>query len=253
MTKRFENKIVVVTGATSGIGWETAVSFAREGATVIGTGRNQDRLDALSQEIDLALTVDVTSDAEVQMLADTVRDRYGRLDVLVNNAGIGLFKDWADTTHAEFENVLAVNLVGVVRVCQALLPLVLESDAGNVTMVSSVAGKRGYAKHGAYCASKHGLIGYSSALRADLKEAGVTVSVVCPPAVDTPFFENAGYMTFHEDHVGLTLATAPQIAEELLDAVANNEHERIITTRAKVLYAMSLVSPKLLEFVQRFK
>jgi len=253
MNKRFENKIVVVTGATSGIGWETAVSFAREGATVIGTGRNQDRLDALSQEIDLALTVDVTSDAEVQMLADTVRDRYGRLDVLVNNAGIGLFKDWADTTHAEFENVLAVNLVGVVRVCQALLPLVLESDAGNVTMVSSVAGKRGYAKHGAYCASKHGLIGYSSALRADLKEAGVTVSVVCPPAVDTPFFENAGYMTFHEDHVGLTLATAPQIAEELLDAVANNDHERIITTRAKVLYAMSLVSPKLLEFVQRFK
>ena len=253
MTKRFENKIVVVTGATSGIGWETAIAFAREGATVIGTGRNQDRLDALSQEIDLALTVDVTSDAEVQMLADTVKDRYGRLDVLVNNAGIGLFKDWADTTHAEFENVLAVNLLGVVRVCQALLPLVLESEAGNVTMVASVAGKRGYAKHGAYCASKHGLIGYSSALRADLKEAGVTVSVVCPPAVDTPFFENAGYMTFHEDHVGLNLATAPQIAEELLEAVANNERERIITTRAKVLYAMSLVSPKLLEFVQRFK
>ncbi|MCP4809478.1 MAG: SDR family NAD(P)-dependent oxidoreductase [Proteobacteria bacterium] len=236
---RFSDQVVVISGATSGIGLSLARAFTREGAKVVALGRNQDRLAQVGREVDLAMTCDVTSDKQVEVAIDAAVARYGRIDVLVNNAGVGLFEDVLDTSMGQLEQVMAVNLVGMARLTQAALPSLIESR-GRVVQIASVAGQRGYARHTAYCASKHAMIGWSEALRCDVAGA-VDVVVVCPPAVDTTFFENAGYTTFEEDHPGLQLWTADQVAEETLDATHRREARRILGLRAKALYAASLV------------
>jgi hypothetical protein len=243
----------VITGATSGIGRSCALAFSREGATVIGTGRDQTRLADLDAHVDLALTLDVTDPKSVEVATQAVLDRYGRVDVLVNNAGIGLFSSWQDTDVSAMQKLMDVNLYGVVRVTQALLPSMLAANTGAVVNIASVAGRRGYAKHTAYCASKHALMGWSEGLRCDLAGTGVDVVVVCPPAVRTPFFENAGYMTFDEDHPGLVPMTPDEVAEGTLDATAKRRRVEILSPRAKALYLASVVAPGLLDRVRGMK
>ncbi len=252
MTTSFRDKVVVVTGATSGIGLEAARKFTRAGAKVVGTGRDQARLADLQKEVDLALTMDVTDATSVEIGAAAVLDRYGGVDVVVNNAGVGLFMPWQQTPVAEVERVMAVNLYGAIRVAHAFLPSLINRK-GVLVQVASVAGRRGYAKHTAYCASKHALIGFSESLRYDLKGTGCSVVVVCPPAVRTPFFENAGYMTFDEDHPGLKPMTPAEVADGILEATANRSRTAILSPRAKLLDAINQVSPALLERIQKYK
>lgn len=253
MSTRFSDQVVVITGATSGIGRSCALAYAREGATVVGTGRDQARLADLAPHVDLALTLDVTDAKSVEAATQAIIDRHGRVDVLVNNAGIGLFSPWQDTDVSAMQRVMDVNLYGVVRVTRALLPTMLAADRGAVVNIASVAGRRGYAKHTAYCASKHALMGWSEGLRCDLAGTGVDVVVVCPPAVRTPFFENAGYMTFDEDHPGLVPMTPDEVAEGTLDATEKRRRVEILSPRAKALYLASVVAPGLLDRVRGMK
>lgn len=251
--RTFVNKVVVVTGATSGIGLETARRFAATGAKVVGTGRDQARLAELAKEVDLALTMDVTDDTSVKIATAAILKRYGgKVDVLVNNAGIGLFKPWEETDIAAIEKVMAVNFYGAVRVARALLPALIASG-GVLVQVASVAGRRGYAKHTAYCASKHALVGWSESLRYDLAKTEADVVVVCPPAIRTPFFENAGYMSFEADHPGLQTMPTPEVANEILKAATDRPDTVILSNRAKLLDALNFVSPPLLRRVQVYK
>lgn len=253
MGQRFRDQIVVITGASSGIGLECARAFTAEGATVVGTGRDQERLAALGREVDLALTLDVTDEGSVAIAAQAVLDRYGRVDVLVNNAGVGLFRPWDETSIDDMRRLMDVNVWGSVRVTNRLLPAMLDAGRGVIVNVASVAGRRGYKKHTAYCASKHAMIGWSEGLRCDLAGTGVDVVVVLPPAVRTPFFENAGYTTFDEDHPGLVPMSPEAVAEGLLDATASRARTKILSPRAKVLYGLSIVAPDLLDRVRGMK
>jgi short-subunit dehydrogenase len=250
---RFKDQVVLVTGATSGIGLQAALAFAGEGAVVVGTGRDRARLDALAARVASVDLLDVTSDASVRGAVGRILDRHGRIDVLVNNAGVGLFKTWQQTPVDEMQRIMDVNLYGAVRVTRELLPAMLERRSGAIVNVASVAGKRAYAKHTAYCASKHALIGWSEALRCDLADTGVDVVVVCPPAVRTPFFENAGYMTFDQDHPGMVPMTPEDVATGILDATARRNRQSILSARAKVLYGLSLLSPGFVDTLRRFK
>lgn len=248
----FVNKVVVVTGATSGIGRETAVRFAAAGARVVATGRSQERLAEVAGVVDLALTLDVTDDTSVAIATAAVLDRYGGVDVVVNNAGIGLFSAWEDTDIAAIARVMDVNFYGAVRVARAFLPSLI-ARKGVLLQVASVAGRRGYARHTAYCASKHALIGWSESVRHDLAGTGASVVVVCPPAVRTPFFENAGYHTFDEDHPNLVTMTPGAVADGVLDAAHRRPDRVILSPRARALDALNFVSPRLLRVVQGFK
>lgn len=248
----FAGKVIVVTGATSGIGLCAARRFAAAGAKVVGTGRDQERLAELQREVDLALTLDVTDPDSVTMATAAVLDRYGGVDVLVNNAGRGLFKAWQDTPVEAIDQVMQVNFYGAVRVAHAFLPS-LVARKGVLVQVASVAGRRGYAKHTAYCASKHALIGFSESLRLDLAGTGASVVVVCPPAVRTPFFENAGYMTFDEDHPNLTPMTPEQVADGIVEATAKRTRTAILSPRAKLLDALAFAAPTVLERLQKYK
>lgn len=252
MRGSLQDRVVVVTGATSGIGRATARKFAAAGAKVVATGRDQRRLAEVAAEVDCALTLDVTDRASVAIFAASVLDRHGGVDVLVNNAGVGLFQPWDETDEAALRRVLDVDFFGQVAVANALLPSLI-ARRGVLVQVASVAGKRGYPKHTAYCAAKHALVGWSEALRCDLRGTGCDVVVVCPPAVRTPFFENAGYHTFDEDHPGLVPMTADAVADGILDATRTRPRTAILSPRAKALYALSVVAPGVLDRMQRLK
>ncbi|MCB9777259.1 MAG: SDR family NAD(P)-dependent oxidoreductase [Alphaproteobacteria bacterium] len=251
--QRFQDAVVVVTGATSGIGASLARAFAAEGAQVVGTGRDQARLMDLAGRIALPLTLDLTRQRSVDAVAQTVLDRFGRVDVLVHNAGIGQFRTWSDTAVDDIQKVMDVNLYGAVRLTRALLPAMVERGDGVVCSIASVAGERGYPKHTAYCASKHALIGWSRALQKDLRGTGVDVVIVCPPAVDTPFFENAGFADYKAQHPGLALMHPDAVAAGTLDAVQRRAGQVILSPRARVLWLLDKLAPPVVERLQRWK
>jgi short-subunit dehydrogenase len=256
-SSRFADQTILITGATSGIGRALARALTQEGATVIGTGRDQARLMELDGDVDLALTMDVTDPSSVEIAAATVHDRCGRIDVLINNAGVGLFSSVMETSEEELSRILEVNVVGVSRVTRAFLPAMLEGSRadrrGAIVNIASVAGRRGYPKHTAYCASKHALIGWSRSLRKDMRGTNVDVVVICPPAVQTPFFENAGYMTFDEDHPGLKLMTADEVAAGTLDALASRTFETVLGTKAQALDLLDRFAPSAVDRLQIWK
>ncbi len=243
------DQVVVVTGASSGIGAATALAFAQAGAKVVGLGRDQARLQKMAEKLDLVLTMDVTRPESIEIAAAAVLDRYGHIDVLVNNAGVGLFVEEAETEEEALRDLMEVNFFGMRRVTRAFSASLLENK-GVLVQVASVAGLRGYARHTAYCASKHALIGWSEALRAEWGPKGASVVIVCPPAIDTPFFDHAGYTDFRKDHPRLHLLSPERVAAEILDGVRHRRHRVIIGLRAKVLYTLFCVAPGMLERVR---
>ena len=248
MGSRFNDQVVVISGASSGIGHALARAFAAEGALVVGLGRDQARLAELGQYVDLALTCDVTKPRSVQVAAQAVRARYGRVDVLVNNAGLGLFEAVEQTSEEQLLQLLQVNVVGMQRLTRALLPE-LRQARGRLVQMASIAGTRGMPKHAAYCASKHALIGWSDSFRAE--ETELSVTIICPPGVDTPFFDNAGHPSFREDNPDIPLLSAEEVASETLEACLRGERRRILGHRARALHAANQLAPGALEALRR--
>jgi len=189
-----KGKIVLITGASSGIGALTAKLLAKKGAVPVLTARSADKLREWSQRMPgehAAYPMDVTDAAQVQATAAQVRERFGRIDVLVNNAGYGEFVPFVDADLAHFEDMMDVNYLGVVRCTQAVLPDMLRAGGGHIVNVASLAGKIGTARSSAYAATKHAVIGLTESLRLELRGTGVLVSAVNPGPIATPFFDRA--------------------------------------------------------------
>lgn len=233
---RFADQVALVTGATDGIGRALARALGAEGATVVGTGRDEGRLLALAGEVTLSLRLDVTDEDDVAMAAAAVLDRFGRVDLLVNNAGQGLFRSWDQTSARDLERLLDVNLLGAVRVSRALLPAMVAAGKGAVVNVASVAGLSGFPEQTAYCASKHALVGWSRALRRELQGTGVRVMVVHPPVVETAFFARAGKPDFFQ-HFRRQRLSPEAAAAAILDAVARGASEALLTPGSLLSWA----------------
>jgi short-subunit dehydrogenase len=250
MSQDFSGQVVFITGASSGIGLALAAAFRESGARVAGTSRDAGRLPGW---LELGLEMDVTDAESVTAAAAATEAVLGRVDILVNNAGVGLFMSWEETSLVEYHRLMDVNFYGTVRVTQALLPGMLERGSGSLVNIASVASERGYAKHTAYCASKHAMLGWSKGMRKDLKGSGVRVVDICPPAIDTPFFTNAGFLDYREQHPGLSLMSPEEVAAQTLAAVARGERGRILGARAKALWLLDTLAPSAIDLLQRLK
>ena len=249
-------KTVLITGATSGIGWETALLFAANGFRVVALGRDHQRLNALKAEIPepekhLFVVCDLGDIKAIKPALEAALHQCGSIDILVNNAGQGLFKPLEAASSAEEQALLTVNLLAPMEITRIVLPL-MKKNGGIIVNVSSVAGKRTFKNLTAYCASKFGLIGFSNSLRRELKfhQIPISVSVVCPPATRTNFFKNAHYLNFEEDHPSLTLVDPQVVAREIWKAVRHKKREVIITPRAKLLDKMASIFPAFTEWLE---
>ena len=192
----FRNKVVLVTGASSGIGRATALAFAAAGARVVLVARRRALLEevaVLAGGEAVVLEADVTRQDDVRACFAAARNRFGRVDVVVNNAGILRPAPVTEIAAADLEAMLRVNLFGALFVMQEAVPLMLAQGGGSIVNVASLAGRRGVTPLGGYCASKFALIGLTEALRMELHGGPVHVGLVLPGVVETPMVEQVTY------------------------------------------------------------
>ncbi|MEM4718729.1 MAG: SDR family oxidoreductase [Nitrososphaerota archaeon] len=190
---RLQGKISIVTGAARGIGRATAMLFAREGggvviADVLEEGREvADEINRMmGSEVAVYVKTDVSREEDVKNMVEEALKRFGKIDVLVNNAGIGHFKDITETSSAEWDRVISVNLKGAFLCCKYVIPHMIRAGGGSIVNVSSIVGVRGGERCPTYAASKAGLIGLTKALAIDLMKYNIRVNAVAPRAIETP-------------------------------------------------------------------
>ena len=192
LSKRLENKIAIVTGASRGIGREIALVLAREGAQLVLTSRNLESLQAVATEIEdtgglspLCLALDVKNAEKVQEIADKTLDNYKRVDILVNNAGVtrdGLFVRMAE---ADWDEVLDTNLKGTFLCMRAVSKIMMKQRAGRIINVASVIGLTGNAGQANYAASKAGIIALTKSVARELGSRNVLVNAIAPGFIET--------------------------------------------------------------------
>ena len=185
------NAVVIITGASAGIARATAIEFARHGANVVLAARRQDRLEAVAAECRafghdaIAVRADVGRRDDIERVVQAALDRFGRIDVLVNNAGFGFSGTVEETTESDMRELMDVNFMGVVHSIQATLPSMKTRPYGRIVAVASTAGLKGYAYVSAYVAAKHAVVGLVRALALELATTPITVNAVCPGFTDT--------------------------------------------------------------------
>lgn len=189
------DKVVIITGASSGIGTEIAKSLAAEGAKLVLTGRSAERLAAARDQLGdtpvHTTLADVTSPADCQRVVDEAVEQFGTVDVLVNNAGYAPPAPLLDTDEALWDITIDTCLKGVYLMTQAAVRVMLPKGGGTILQISSVAGKNGYPRRTAYCAAKWGVEGFTAALRAELGSEGIRAHTINPGAVATPWWDTA--------------------------------------------------------------
>jgi 2-hydroxycyclohexanecarboxyl-CoA dehydrogenase len=187
---RLGGKIAIVTGAGQGIGQAIAAKLAAEEATVIVTDMDQVKAEQTAARLPgaLALRADVTDRDGMQAVADRVRQQFGRIDVLVNNAGWDKASPFVDSEPADWDRAIAVNLYGVLHACKAVLPVMAEQGSGAVVNLGSDAGRVGSSGEAVYSAAKGGVIAFTKSLAREMARHQVRVNCVCPGPTDTALF-----------------------------------------------------------------
>jgi 3-oxoacyl-[acyl-carrier protein] reductase len=187
--------VTAITGASAGIGEATAVAIAAEGGSVVVGARRRDRLDALADELGdrvAVVAMDVRDPAGSRRLVDAAIERFGRLDALVANAGIGAYGGIMDLTDQQLSDMMDTNVAGTVWPIRAVVPHFLEAGTGDIVIVASVAGLRGAGDEAVYAATKFAQVGLAGGLDRELREKGVRVSTICPGGTATEFAMGAG-------------------------------------------------------------
>lgn len=179
------NKVILLTGASSGIGYDTAVALAQQGHKVYAAARRVDRMEPLRQYGIVPLKMDVTDEASMQEGVKTLLDAEGRIDVLINNAGYGYFGAVENVPMDDARNQLEVNVFGLARLCQLVLPTMRAQHSGRIINTASVAGRAVFYYGGWYHVSKYAVESLSDAMRMELKPFGIDVVIIEPGAIKT--------------------------------------------------------------------
>jgi NAD(P)-dependent dehydrogenase (short-subunit alcohol dehydrogenase family) len=226
MGDRFKDQVVVITGGGRGIGRATALEFAEEGATCVLAGRRMDALATAARECHHSggrgevVRCDVAIEGHLQALVDGAMSKFGRIDVLVNNAGVISGGRLDEIAPEDVERMTTVNVWAPIRLTQLVLPHMRAAKRGTVVNVSSVAGRVGLPYYVTYCASKFAMRGFSEALRRELARDGIHVMAVFPGPTATDLVESVDL-----GGLGMSLATAEQVGRAIVRGVRWREQE----------------------------
>ncbi len=234
MIKSFAGKTVLITGASSGIGRALAHRLGAEGAQLILTARSKERLDQVASEVSPAeaevYPADLCDTASIDALCEDVQRRYGRIDILINNAGVGLYAPSYDTSPKSVRRLVDLNFLAPVELTRRFSPTI--PRGGAVVNISSIAGKVPLPWLTLYSASKYALNAFSDGLRMELGKRGIAVLCVCPGYVDTPFRTNVLQGTIPEKVAGQSrfMITADECAQATLEGLRKGKRT-VVTPR----------------------
>lgn len=223
------NKVVLITGASSGIGAVMAQQFAAKGAIPVLTARRTDKLKQIASGLPgrhAVYAMDVTKTVEVGEVVTRIIAEFGRIDILINNAGFGIFETFAEAPLTHFEEMMDVNYLGLVRCTQAVLPHMLAAGSGHIVNIASMAGKIGSAKSTGYSATKHAVLGFTNSLRMELARTGVTVTAINPGPIATPFFDKADPSGNYVKNISWFMLKPEKVVKQLMHAIEKNIPEK---------------------------
>ena len=228
----FKDKVVLITGASSGIGEATAMEFSKKGASIILVSRDNEKLEIVSQKLEqfknkvLVCPCDVSIKSEVESMSKNVLEKFGHIDILVNNAGFAIYGSVSELSIEEIESQMQTNYFGMVYCIKNFLPSMIEQRSGHIVNVASVAASFGLPGIASYCASKFAMLGFSEGLQHELKNTGVGVTVVSPIIVRTNFFDHPSFETMPK--YSPTSLSAKTVAKAVVKASSSPRLEIIV-------------------------
>jgi len=239
MARRIEDAVVVITGASSGIGRATAVEFARRNARLVLAARNESNLEkteelcrkAGARDV-LVVPTDTTQEDEVQELASQAAEEFGRMDVWINNAGVGLYGSFEDTPIEDYRQLLETNLFGYIYGARAVLPYFRKQGTGVLINVGSQVSLGGLPYNNAYTTSKYAVRGFSDSLRQELVDTDIEVCTVYPASTDTPFFEHAANYSGREVQPLGSVDKPEKVARIIVETAENPKPEVLVSPGA---------------------
>lgn len=225
MSGKLQGKVAIVTGASAGIGEATAIALAAEGAKVAIVARRSDRLNEVAERITqsggeaLAIVADITDDTQIKALIDKTKTTWGQIDIVVNNAGIALIGEVAKSDPADWRRMIDLNLIALMNVTHAVLPILQAQGSGHIVNVSSVAGRTVRVGIGGYNASKWGVTAFSEALRQEVSTQNIRVTVIEPGMVNTEIDRHITELGARQRSEALRKSITPLESEDVAAAI----------------------------------
>jgi len=230
-------KSAIVTGASSGIGKEIAIAFAKNGANVLAVARSKTKLDTLTNDCQsfkgkvVGFQADLQDKIHLKQLVDKAVNSFGSVDILVNNAGIGYERPFSEQSPDQIDSVISTNLMAPMYLTKLILPVLLKNKTGVIMYVTSLAGKIGFPNLAPYSASKFGLEGFAETIREEVKDRGIKVVVVRPGVTDTDFFAKAGMNEFYSEVRKSNKIHPPsRVSDEILSKIESLPDEIVVGT-----------------------
>lgn len=239
MMKKLDGKVALITGASAGIGYAAAQALIGEGARLVLTARRAERLEQLTREAQVAGTeaIAVIGDAREEETAQravaAAIDRFGRLDILINNVGVGNYKDLIDTSAAEYDEMMDTNVRSTFLFSRYAVPHMIAQQSGTILMISSMAGVYGFGGEAVYCMTKFAQVGFAQALDKELRPHGIKVGAICPGGVKTEFALGKGRTP--EGVAESDMLEPEDVAGAILLACTQSPGSRIIEVRMRTM------------------